>query len=998
MDIVLKIKEELGVEKWQVEAAVKLIDEGNTIPFISRYRKEVTGSLNDEQLRDLDERLKYLRGLEERREAVLASIEEQGKLSDELKEKILAAETMVAIEDLYLPYRPKRKTRASVAREKGLEPLAEILLAQETTKPLQEEAAPFVDEEKGVSDVAEALQGAMDIIAEDVSDNADFRAYIREVTMDQGILTSKAKDEKTQSVYEMYYDYEEPVKKVLGHRVLALNRGEAEKMLVVKIEAPKDQILQFLNKKMLKNDNPITTPVIEEINEDAYDRLIAPAIERDIRNELTEKAEDGAISVFGKNLTQLLMAPPIAGKTVLGWDPAFRTGCKLAIVDATGKVLDTKVIYPTAPQNKVEESKAELKKLIEKYNVDLISVGNGTASRESEQVIVELIKELDRPLQYVIVNEAGASVYSASKLATEEFPQFDVGQRSAASIARRLQDPLAELVKIDPKSIGVGQYQHDMNQKKLGETLEGVVEDCVNKVGVDLNTASAPLLQYISGISKTIAKNIVDYREENGRFKTREELLNVPKLGPKAYEQCAGFLRIADGDNPLDATSVHPESYEATLKLMEKLGITFDDVRAAQKNAAKAAQAKPAPEGSKDGGRSGQKQRPPKKPKQLVIRNTGTAMGAALAAALAGSDFAVVEDDNVRGGSGKGKGSDAKGAGRNAGDTGVIDGMNAGSAAGSQGAAEGGLGAGSLSRRVTEAEKKKLSEELGIGEITLTDILSELEKPSRDPRESMPAPILRSDVLDMKDLKPGMILKGTVRNVIDFGCFVDIGVHQDGLVHISHITDKFIKHPLEAVSVGDIVDVQVLDVELDKKRISLTMKLQDPAKVAAEAAAKAAQRASAAGGAGNGKKASGSGKASSTSEADDKKTASRKVSVVEQMAKEAGITRKPVAKKASAETEASGAGTRTSAASRAGAATSSARRADGPAPDARPGAATSSARRADGPAPDARPGAATSSARRPAPATAGAVAEGTAEAPKKFKKKGIVIFKGNAND
>ncbi|MCR5155293.1 MAG: helix-hairpin-helix domain-containing protein, partial [Butyrivibrio sp.] len=528
MDIVLKIKEELGVEKWQVEAAVKLIDEGNTIPFISRYRKEVTGSLNDEQLRNLDERLKYLRSLEERREQVLASIEEQGKMTDELREKIIAAETMVAIEDLYLPYRPKRKTRASVAREKGLEPLAEILLLQETTKPLQEEAAAFIDEEKGVNDAAEALQGAMDIIAEDVSDNADFRTYIREATMEEGVLTSKAKDEKAQSVYEMYYDYSEPVKKVLGHRVLALNRGEAEKFLVVKIEAPEEKILQFLNKKMLKNDNPITTPVIEEINQDAYERLIAPAIERDIRNELTEKAEDGAISVFGKNLTQLLMAPPIAGKTVLGWDPAFRTGCKLAIVDATGKVLDTKVIYPTAPQNKVEESKAELRKLIDKYNVDLISVGNGTASRESEQVIVELIKELQRPLQYVIVNEAGASVYSASKLATEEFPQFDVGQRSAASIARRLQDPLAELVKIDPKSIGVGQYQHDMNQKKLGETLEGVVEDCVNKVGVDLNTASAPLLQYISGISKTIAKNIVDYREENGKFKAREELLNVP--------------------------------------------------------------------------------------------------------------------------------------------------------------------------------------------------------------------------------------------------------------------------------------------------------------------------------------------------------------------------------------------------------------------------------------------------------------------------------------
>ncbi|MBQ7616018.1 MAG: helix-hairpin-helix domain-containing protein [Butyrivibrio sp.] len=913
MDIVLKIKEELNVEKWQVEAAVKLIDEGNTIPFISRYRKEVTGSLNDEQLRNLDERLKYLRGLEERREQVLASIEEQGKMTDELRAKIVAAETMVAIEDLYLPYRPKRKTRASVAREKGLEPLADILKAQETTKALLDEAAAFVDEEKGVNDPAEALQGAMDIIAEEVSDNADFRTYIREATMEQGKLSSKAKDEKAQSVYEMYYDYEEPVKKVLGHRVLALNRGEAEKFLVVKIEAPEEQILQYLNKKMLKNDNPVTTPVIEEINQDAYERLIAPAIERDIRNELTEKAEDGAISVFGKNLTQLLMAPPIAGKTVLGWDPAFRTGCKLAIVDATGKVLDTKVIYPTAPQNKVEEAKADLKKLIDKYDVDLISVGNGTASRESEQVIVELIKELDRPLQYVIVNEAGASVYSASKLATEEFPQFDVGQRSAASIARRLQDPLAELVKIDPKSIGVGQYQHDMNQKKLGETLEGVVEDCVNKVGVDLNTASAPLLQYISGISKVIAKNIVDYREENGKFRSREELLNVPKLGPKAYEQCAGFLRIADGENPLDATSVHPESYEATLKLMEKLGITFDDVRAAQKNAAKAALEKPAPKAE-------EKPRPQKKPKQVVIRNTSTAMGAALAAALAGSNLAVVEEAESGKKKDAGKGADAANG----------NSANAGS----------GASVGSLSKKVTEAEKKKLAEELGVGEITLTDILSELEKPSRDPRENMPAPILRSDVLDMKDLKPGMILKGTVRNVIDFGCFVDIGVHQDGLVHISHITDKFIKHPLEAVSVGDIVDVQVLDVELDKKRISLTMKIGDPAKVAAEAAAKAATR------------------PAPKPVKEEKKAAPKRTSVVDQVAKEAGVTRKAPAKPAS-----------------------------------KPAAEKS----AEAPKTSATAGTAKAAG---TVKTAGAAkpAEGASEAPKKFKKKGIVIFKGNAND
>ncbi len=933
MDIVLKIKEEIGVEKWQVEAAIKLIDEGNTIPFISRYRKEVTGSLNDEQLRNLDERLKYLRSLEERREAVLASIEEQGKMTDELRAKIVAAETMVAIEDLYLPYRPKRKTRASIAREKGLEPLAEIILAQETTKPMAEEAAAFVDPEKGVEDAAEALQGAMDIIAEDVSDNADFRTYIREATMEQGILTSKAKDEKAQSVYEMYYGYEEPVKKVLGHRVLALNRGEAEKFLVVKIEAPEDQILQYLNKKMLKNENPITTPVIEEINQDAYERLIAPAIERDIRNELTEKAEDGAITVFGKNLTQLLMAPPISGKTVLGWDPAFRTGCKLAIVDPTGKVLDTKVIYPTAPQNKVEEAKADLKKLIDKYDVDLISVGNGTASRESEQVIVELIKELQKPVQYVIVNEAGASVYSASKLATEEFPQFDVGQRSAASIARRLQDPLAELVKIDPKSIGVGQYQHDMNQKKLGETLEGVVETCVNKVGVDLNTASAPLLQYISGISKVIAKNIVDYREENGKFKSRAELLNVPKLGPKAYEQCAGFLRISDGENPLDATSVHPESYEATLKLMEKLGITFEDVRAAQKNAAKAAMEKPKPAPKPE------KKRPEKKQKQVVIRNTSTAMGAALAAALAGSNLAVVENER----------SDKK-------NSGSVDAANE-SAQGTASAV-----AGSLSRKVTDAEKKKLSEELGIGEITLSDILSELEKPSRDPRENMPAPILRSDVLDMKDLKPGMVLKGTVRNVIDFGCFVDIGVHQDGLVHISHITDKFIKHPLEAVSVGDIVDVQVIDVELDKKRIALSMKIQDPAKVAAEAAAAAAKRAETAAKSG----------ASKTSKegSDSSKVAAKRTSVVAQVAEAAGVTKKPAAKKAATKS------TATEGASKA--ATSAAKK-----------ITTEDASKT-----------ATSAARKSATEGAAPAKKAPADgvAPKTFKKKGIVIFRGNAND
>ncbi len=800
MDILQKITEELSVQKWQVEAAVKLIDEGNTIPFISRYRKEVTGSLNDEQLRTLGERLTYLRGLEEKKEQVISSIEEQGKLTDELKAKIIAAETMVAVEDLYRPYRPKRKTRASVAKEKGLDGLADIIRAQETTKTLVEEATPYVNEEKEVKNIQEAIQGAMDIIAEEISDNADYRTYIREETWNQGFVTSTAKDEKAESVYEMYYNFEEPVNKILGHRVLALNRGEAEKFLTVKITAPEEQILRFLEKKTITKENPETTPVLQAVCKDSYDRLIAPAIERDIRNELTEKAEDSAIGVFGKNLEQLLMQPPIAGKTVLGWDPAFRTGCKLAIVDATGKVLDTKVIYPTAPQNKVEEAKTELKKLIKKYDVDLISVGNGTASRESEQVIVELIKELDKPVQYVIVNEAGASVYSASKLATEEFPQFDVGQRSAASIARRLQDPLAELVKIDPQSIGVGQYQHDMNQKKLGEALSGVVEDCVNKVGVDLNTASAPLLTYISGISKVIAKNIVDYREANGKFQSRDELLKVPKLGPKAYEQCAGFLRIHDGKNALDDTSVHPESYEAAEKLMDKLGLTMDDVREAQKKTAKAkADAKKA---EAKGNSDRNKGKNTKKEKTFVVKNTSTAMGAALAAALNGAnlvaDSAQSASDN---GAAKGKSGNKAGAGNGA-----------------------GFAGGSLLNKV--GDKKKLAEELGVGEITLTDILSELEKPSRDPRESMPAPILRSDVMEMKDLKPGMVLKGTVRNIVDFGAFVDIGVHQDGLVHISQITDRYIKHPLDAVSVGDIVDVQVIEVDVKKQRIGLTMKIK----------------------------------------------------------------------------------------------------------------------------------------------------------------------------
>ena len=712
MVITATIAAELGVRKNQVDAAVKLIDEGNTIPFIARYRKEATGALNDEQLRNLFERLNYLRGLEEKKEQVLATIEEQGKLTEELKAQILAAQTLVVVEDLYRPYRPKRRTRATVAKEKGLEPLANILMLQMTNKPMLEEAKAFISEEKEVATAEEALAGAKDIVAETISEEADYRIRIRELTTKKGVVRSTAKDPEAKTVYEMYYDFSEPVNKLAGHRVLALNRGEAEKVLTVKVEAPEEDILRYLEKQIITRDNPNTKPVLQETVADSYDRLIAPAIEREVRSELTEKAEDGAINVFGKNLGQLLMQPPIAGKVVLGWDPAFRTGCKLAVVDATGKVLDTKVIYPTAPQNKVEESKKILKQLIDKYDVSLISVGNGTASRESEMIIVELLKELKKPVQYVIVNEAGASVYSASKLATEEFPNFDVGQRSAASIARRLQDPLAELVKIDPKAIGVGQYQHDMNQKKLGEALGGVVEDCVNRVGVDLNTASASLLEYISGISKAVAKNIVAYREANGRFVSRNELLKVPKLGPKAYEQCAGFLRILNGKNPLDATSVHPESYEATAQLLEKLGY------------------------EKGSWKPGQ---------------------------LAG-----------------------------------------------------------ITKKVKD--KKKFAAELGIGELTLNDILSELEKPGRDPREDMPRPILRSDVLEMKDLTPGMVLKGTVRNVIDFGAFVDIGVHQDGLVHISQICDRYIKHPLEALSVGDVVEVKVLEVDLQKKRIALTMK------------------------------------------------------------------------------------------------------------------------------------------------------------------------------
>lgn len=714
MDINQKLTEELGVKRWQVDAAVQLIDEGNTIPFISRYRKEVTGSLNDEQLRKLHERLLYLRNLEEKKEQVLSSIEEQGKLTEELKAQILAAETLVVVEDLYRPYRPKRRTRATIAKEKGLEPLAAFIMLQQAKEPLEAEAEKYISVEKEVNSAEEALAGAMDIIAENISDEADYRSWIRKQTMQKGKLISAAKDEEAESVYEMYYEFEEPVSKLAGHRILALNRGEKEKFLTVKIEAPEEDILRYLRKQVIHKENPYTTPALEAVAEDSYKRLIAPAIEREIRNELTEKAEDGAIEVFGKNLHQLLMQPPIAGKVVLGWDPAFRTGCKLAVVDATGKVLGTTVIYPTAPTTpaKIQASKDLLKKIIPKYNVSLISLGNGTASRESEQFIVELLKEIPEKVQYVIVNEAGASVYSASKLATEEFPKFDVGQRSAASIARRLQDPLAELVKIDPKSIGVGQYQHDMNQKKLGESLNGVVEDCVNKVGVDLNTASAPLLSYISGISSAVAKNIVAYREENGRFADRRGLLKVAKLGPKAFEQCAGFMRIQGGTNPLDATGVHPESYEAAEKLLAEQGFKLEDIT---------------------GGK------------------------------LSG-----------------------------------------------------------LSRTIKDY--KKLAEELGIGEITLRDIVKELEKPARDPREEMPKPILRTDVLEMKDLKEGMILKGTVRNVIDFGVFVDIGVHQDGLVHISQITDRYIKHPLEAVSVGDIVDVKVMSVDLKKKRIQLTMR------------------------------------------------------------------------------------------------------------------------------------------------------------------------------
>ena len=704
------IANELSVKLWQVDAAIKLIDEGNTIPFIARYRKPVTGELNDEQLRTLDERLKYLRNLEEKKKTVVDSITEQGKMTDEIMSKIAMAETIVAVDDIYRPFRPKRKTRATEAKAKGLEPLADIFLKQEKNKNPEEEAKAFVNEEKGVANVAEAIQGAKDIIAEMVSDNDEFRKAIRNIVVKHGLIVSNTKNPEEKTPYENYYDYSEGVNKIPGHRILAINRGEKEKVLNVKIEMPEENIIASLDKVIIKGESQFK-PLLKEAIEDGFKRLIKPAIEREIRSQLTEKAEDGAITVFGQNLKQLLMQPPIAGRNVLGWDPAFRTGCKLAVVDNTGKVLYTTVIFPTAPQNKVAESKKIVLDIIKKYNVSLISLGNGTASRESEAVIVDIIKECPTKLEYIIVNEAGASVYSASKLATEEFPNFDVGQRSATSMARRLQDPLAELVKIEPKAIGVGQYQHDMNQKKLDEALSNIVEDCVNNVGVDLNTASAPLLEYVSGISKTIAKNIVEYREENGQFQSRKDLLSVAKLGPKAFEQCAGFMRIREGKEPLDYTSVHPESYSSAKKLLKKYGFSTKDI-------------------------------------------------------LGGNIHLTDEIKDV----------------------------------------------------------KEVAEEIGTDPITLRDMIKELEKPGRDPREEMPKPILKSDVLDFDDLKEGMELKGTVRNVIDFGAFVDIGVHQDGLVHISEMSNKFIKHPLDVVSVGDVVDVRVLSVDKERKRIQLSMK------------------------------------------------------------------------------------------------------------------------------------------------------------------------------
>ncbi len=787
MDILKQLTEELGVRHEQVAAAVKLIDEGNTIPFIARYRKEATGSLNDEVLRNLDERLTYLRNLEEKKTQILGSIEEQGKLTDELKKQIEEAKTMVVLEDLYRPYRPKRRTRATIAVEKGLEPLADIIYEQETKEDIKELARSYVSAEKEVATVDEAIAGAMDILAEKISDEADYRAYIREITMEEGSISSTAKDEKAESVYEMYYDFSEKLKTLPGHRTLAINRGEAEKFITVKVNAPVERILTYLEKKIIVKDNPNTNEILKATIADSYERLIAPAIEREIRNDLTEKAEDGAIKVFGKNLEQLIMQPPILGQTVLGWDPGFRTGCKLAVVDPTGKVLATAVVFATLPQmGRMEEAKRIVKTLITRYKVTLISVGNGTASRESESFISDLLKEMNVPTKYAITSEAGASVYSASKLATEEFPDFDVAQRSAVSIARRLQDPLAELVKIEPKAIGVGQYQHDMNQKKLGETLAGVVEDCVNKVGVDLNTASPALLEYVSGITKVIAKNIVAYREENGRFKSRNELLKVAKLGPKAFEQCAGFLRITGGTNPLDATSVHPESYEAAAKLLDKLGFKPEDISELHEKQRKAE--KEAKEIRKAIEEKAPRREKPQS-KTIQVRNTNSAFGAALANAFAKSGPVTETRKSEE------KKEVVKPATT---DLSGISGMI--------------------------KDKKKLAEELGIGEITLADIIKEMEKPGRDPREEMPKPILRTDVLAIEDLKEGMILKGTVRNVIDFGAFVDIGVHQDGLVHVSQITNKkFIKHPLEALNVGDIVDVKVLSVDVKKQRIQLSM-------------------------------------------------------------------------------------------------------------------------------------------------------------------------------
>ena len=714
--IAAAIAEELGIKLWQAAAVIDLIDSGSTIPFIARYRKEATGALDDETLRDFDERLRYLRNLADRKQTVLASIEEQGKLTEELRARIEAAETAAVLEDLYRPYKPKRKTRADIAREKGLEGLAKYLLDPSASGDPVMEAEKYISEEHEVADADTALKLAQDIIAGDISDNADYRGWIRNRTTKAGeivcSLASKGKEAVAageRTVDENYYEYREPVSRIPGHSVLAVNRGEKEKILSVSIDAPVDDILEYLERKAARRVTDSCRPYVLDAIADGYKRLIAPSIETEIRNSLTETAEEGAIRIFGSNLEQLLMQPPVRGKTVLGWDPAFRTGCKLAVCDPTGKILDTAVIYPTAPQNKVTEAVKVLRRLCDKYGIDIISVGNGTASRESEKIIADFIRGYSRKkLQYVIVNEAGASVYSASKLATEEYPDLDVGERSSASIARRLQDPLSELVKIDPKAIGVGQYQHDMNQKRLGEALGAVVETCVNKVGVDVNTASPSLLGYVSGISRQIADNIVKYREANGRFNNRKELLKVPKLGPKAFEQCAGFLRITEGTEPLDATAVHPESYEAARSIL----------------------------------------------------------------AASGYEVADILRGNVRG----------------------------------------------------LAGKAALARKLGIGEYTFADIAAELEKPGRDPRDEAPAPVLRSDVLEMSDLRPDMELKGTVRNIVDFGAFVDIGVHQDGLVHISELSDRFVKHPLDVVKVGDVVDVRVLSVDEKRGKIALSMK------------------------------------------------------------------------------------------------------------------------------------------------------------------------------